>query len=368
MSTPKKKIPLFWPFNQYWGDILEEIRDTLQSRWWGQGKKVDKFERLIGKKWGYAYPLMTNSGTSALELAYHIIGLKSGDSVITPVLTCTATNIPLLRRGVNIVFADVEKETLNIDPVDVEKKITSKTKAIVVVHLGGIPVNDEIFRIAKQHNIPVVVDAAQHHVGRLKGDFIVYSFQAIKNTSTSDGGLLVLSNEPEYKRAKLLRWFGIDRDQKAKQGWQAWSRRQMTFDIQEAGFKFQPTDFQACFGLANISRMSGAIKYRMSLVRLYSKLLMDIPQVKVVAGGSAWLMGIIVEDRDNLAQYLLDRGIENNLVHLRNDLFAVFKPFKNSCPNMDEIEGSYLYLPINHLVTRKDVVYICKRIREFYGR
>lgn len=363
----KKTIPIFWPYIPK-KKILKEISHTLSGRWLGQGPKVDQFEKELGKAFNYKYPLFVNSGTAALELAYHLIGLKPGDEVITTVLTCTATNIPLVRKGIKIVFADIDRKTLNIDPADVEKKITPNTKAIVAVHLGGIPVDDRIFKIAKKHKIPVVVDSAQHHA-HSKGDYICYSFQAIKHITTCDGGMLAVDNIDEYKRAKLLRWFGIDRELKVRKNFQAWERREMTFDITEAGYKWQPTDIDACFGLAALPDLPKVMKYRQGLADEYLKNLKPLRSVVTpISGGSNWLFGILSEDRDNLAGYLNNKGIETNLVHLRNDIFEIFKPYRSDCPNMDWVEPRYLYLPMNTKVTKKNVKYICNKIKEFYGQ
>ncbi len=366
MQKTKKTIPIFWPYIPK-KKILKEISHTLSGRWLGQGPKVDQFEKEFGKAFGYRYPLFVNSGTAALELSYHLIGLKPGDEVVTTVLTCTATNIPLIRKGVKIVFADIDRKTLNIDPSDVERKITKKTKAIVAVHLGGILVDDRIFKIGKKYKIPIVVDSAQYHAPS-KGDYVCYSFQAIKHITTCDGGMLVLNNQKEYKRAKLLRWFGIDRELKARKNYQAWEKREMTFDIEEAGYKWQPTDIDACFGLAALPDLPKVIKYSKSLADEYLKNLKPRRNVITpVAGGSNWLFGVLTEDRDDLAEYLTNKGVENNMVHLRNDIFEIFKPYKSPCPNMDWVEPRYLYLPINTKVTRDDVRYICKEIRSFYG-
>lgn len=360
-------IPLFWPYIPK-EKILEEITETLNGRWLGQGPKVDRFEREFGNKFGYEYPLFVNSGTSALELAYHLIGLKEGDEVIVPILDCTAGQMGLLRRGVNIVFADIEKETLNINPEDIEKKITNKTKAIVAVHLGGIPVNERVFDIAKKHNeIPVIVDASQNHEPtKLRGDYICYSFQAIKHITTCDGGMLCLKNKEEYKRAKLLRWFGIDRELKVKKNYQAWERREMTFDIEEAGYKYQPTDIDACFGLATLQDLDKVIQYRKELVEEYKKGLEALDKISIIAGGSYWLLGILVEERDDIAEFLKKSNIETNMVQLRNDIFNVFGGKRLDLPNMDWIEPRYLYLPLNTKITKADVEYICKKINEFY--
>ena len=126
-------IPLFYPENRYWQECSKAVEEVLKTRWWGQADKVDEFEKSFSNVYHYQYCLALNSGSAALELAYHLIGISEGDEVITPVLTCTATNIPLLRMNAKIVFADINKDTLIIDYEDVEKKITKKTKAIVGV-------------------------------------------------------------------------------------------------------------------------------------------------------------------------------------------------------------------------------------------
>lgn len=355
------KIPLFYPYIPK-EKILKQIEDTLNGRWLGQGPKVNQFEKKFGEVFGYEFPLMLNSGTSALELTYHLIGLKEGDEVIVPILDCTAGQMGLKRRGVNIVFADID-DNLNIDPEDVKRKITSKTKAVVGVHLGGIPFNTTLNDVCKQHNIPLIVDAAQHF-DHCDGDYICYSFQAIKHFTTCDGGMLILNNVETYKRAKLLRWFGIDRDLKEKNNYQAWQHREMTFDVFEAGFKFQPTDIDACFGLAAIEDLDKIINHRKKLADLYVKYLPK--ECKPICGGTYWLMGILTERRDDLADYLTSKNIDNNLVHLRNDIYSVFGGKRENLPKMNEFESQYLYLPLNTHVKDEDVLYICKCIQEFY--
>lgn len=355
------KIPLFYPYIPK-EKVLKEIEDTLNGRWLGQGPKVNKFEKKFEEVFNYKFALMLNSGTSALELSYHLIGLKEGDEVIVPILDCTAGQMGLKRRGVNIVFADID-DNLNIDPEDVKRKITSKTKAVVGVHLGGIPFNPTLNEVCKQHNIPLIVDAAQHF-DHCEGDYICYSFQAIKHFTTCDGGMLILNDEETYKRAKLLRWFGIDRDLKEKNNYQAWQRREMTFDVFEAGFKFQPTDIDACFGLSAIEDLDKIISYRKKLADIYVKYLPK--ECKPICGGTYWLMGILTERRDDLADYLTANDIDNNLVHLRNDIYNLFGGKRLNLPKMNELESKYLYLPLNTHVKEDDVLYICNCIKKFY--
>lgn len=359
----KSNIPLFYPHIPK-KEILKELSKTLSSRWIGEGPKVKEFESEISKKWGYKYPLLVNSGTSALELAYHLIGLKKGDEVIVPILDCTAGQMGLLRRGVKIVFADIDTK-LNISYEDVKAKITPKTKAIVVVHLGGIEADKRILTLARKLSIAVIVDAAQYHSGTW-GDYICYSFQAIKHITMGDGGMLVLKDKKTFDRARKLRWFGIDREKKIQNNWQAWKERAMTFDIEEAGYKYQPTDLDATIGLVGLKHLDSVIAYRKKLCELYEKELKNCKEINTLWGGVYWLFGILTPQRDELAQYLESKGIDTNLVHLRNDIFKVLGGKRLKLKHMDFIEPFYLYLPLNTKITEKDVIYICKCIKQFY--
>lgn len=365
-----KPYPIDMFFPHYNGKrIQEEIKkifpEDSSNQWIGQGDLVDKFEKKVADKFGFNYCLFVNSGTSALWLAYDLVGIGEGDEVISPVLTCTATQIPLLHKKAKIIFADIKKSNLTINPEDVEKKITKKTKAIIAVTLGGMPIDEKIFSLGKKYKIPVIVDSAQSF-GYDRGDYIAYSFQAIKQITTCDGGMLVIRKKEDYKRAKLLRWFGIDRDKKAKKGWQAWKRRAMTFDIEELGYKFQPTNLDAILGLVGLEDFDKTQSYRKKLVKLYKDGLKDLNSVEFLddKNSSHWLFGVLIKKskRDFLADYLDKVGIGANLVHLRNDIFKIFGK-KQALPNMDEIEPRYLYLPLHTHLTEKDVFVICQAVK-----
>lgn len=350
MGVNDKKISLFWP--TYHGKeiqlaIAKLFPHDMSNRWLGQAHRVDEFEREFGKKFGYRFPLTLNSGTAAVDLAYHLIGVGPGDEIITPVLTCTATNIPLLHHGANIVFADV-KENLTVDPADVERKITKRTKAIVVVTLGGLPVDEKIFAIASKRSIPVVIDAA-HSLGvaERRGNYITYSFQAIKHFTTGDGGMLVLRDKNDYVRAKKLRWYGIDREAKARADWQPYQGRLMTMNIEEPGFKFHMNDISASLGLIGLRHSDQYLAHRKNIADYYRKHLKK-PYMSI-AGGSYWLYGILVPDgsRDKVSGELQNAGIETNMVHLRNDIFSAFGGARHALKNMNRLESRYLYIPLH---------------------
>jgi dTDP-4-amino-4,6-dideoxygalactose transaminase len=351
-------IPIFYPHIPK--RLHYMLGETLKSKWLGQGSLVDKFEVEIGKKFNLKYPLFVNSGSSALELAYTLLDLKEGDEVVSPVLTCTATNIPLIRRGVKIRWADIDLHSLVITEKTVLKAITEKTKAIIGVSLGGIKCD------LWGYDIPIIIDASQA-IGHNNGDIITYSFQAIKHFTTGDGGLLNVNDEKLYKRAKLLRWFGIDREKKKKSGWQAYHEREMTFDIEEAGFKYQPTDIDATFGLAGLEEYDEILEYRRNIFNLYKNELDGYKDIEVVDGKDNvyWLCGLILHEinRDRFAKKLADKGIETNLVHLRNDIFSIFGGNRQNLPNMNKIEDKYIYIPLHTRMTYDDAEYVVDTIK-----
>ena len=140
----------------------------------------------------------------------------------------------------------------------------------------------------------------------------------------------------------------------------------MTFDVEEAGYKFQPTDIDACFAVAAFPDLDKVIKYRKELAIEYRKGLASVEEVQVVADDTYWLLTILTERRDELADYLTKKGIENNLIHIRNDIFKILGGKRQNLPNMNWIESRYLCLPLNTKINKSDVTFVCKAIRQFY--
>jgi dTDP-4-amino-4,6-dideoxygalactose transaminase len=363
-----RMIPLFYPPKQDVKLMLGELRDTLQSRWWGQGPKADRFEKEFGQRFGHKYCAFVNSGTAALHLAYSLAGVGPQDEVIVPVLTCTATCHPILLLGAKPVFADIRPDTLTMDPSDVEKKISNETKAIVVVHFGGLVEDVKRFRaLSRKYNIPIIEDAAQALGARTLGygDYTCFSFQAIKHLTTGDGGMLVLRKASEYARAKRLRWFDIDREAKKNRKWQAWDRRGITFDQEVPGYKYQGNDIAASLGLAGLKTVRRTIEHRRKLAAEYRKLLAECHAVELLKDGDTanWLFMVKVKgDRNHFAEYLLKQGVETNVAHIRNDVFKVFGGKRLNLAGMHEVEQQYICLPLNDWVTIDDVRYICNQV------
>jgi dTDP-4-amino-4,6-dideoxygalactose transaminase len=346
------------------------VCDTLDSRWIGQGPKVDQFESSFRTQFKLPGPcIAVGSGTDALHLTYLLAGIEAGDEVLAPVFTCTATNIPLLYIGARVKFVDVDPNTLNISIADLKSKVSERTKAIICVHYGGLPCDmAEISALAAQYNIPVIEDAAHALGASYDGvpigaisDFTMYSFQAIKQLTTGDGGMLTFKDADLEQQAKRLRWFGIDRTLKQKGIWEN--------DITEVGYKYQMTDIGAAIGLAGLEEFDGTLAYRRRLYQRYVENLRGVPHVKIIDDFSpikshaAWLFTINVERREQCQLKLRGRRIESAQVHFRNDRYSIFG-CTEEFPGMDAIDDHYLVLPLHTKISTADVDRICDVLKE----
>jgi dTDP-4-amino-4,6-dideoxygalactose transaminase len=350
-----KTIPLMMPYVA--PGAADEVARVLGTRWIGQGPKVDEFERKFSAEIVGGRPsLAVGSCTDALHLAYLLAGIGPGDEVIAPVFTCTATNIPLLYCGAKIRFCDVEPGGLNMSAAHALKLITERTKALVVVHYGGAPVDPALFKLG----VPVIEDCAQA-IGTgwpgTRGDYGCFSFQAVKHVTTGDGGMLTLPQD-KYAEAKRRRWFGIDREAKLAGIW--------ANDITEIGFKYQLTDIGAVMGIAGLNSLPLQIEVRRALRALYMRRLEDLDGISVLdtdPDSACWLLTVAVEGREALIKKLSSEGIESGQVHYRNDRYSIFREFPGEFPNMDAIDGKYLVLPLHMGMDREDVERVCDVIR-----
>ena len=372
IKESNKTVTLFYPYIPK--NYLSALKKVFSTRWIGQGPLVDKLEKVFSKKFANSLPsVAVGSGTDALHLAYILAGIKKNDEVICPIFTCTATNIPLLYIGAKIKFADIDPKTMNIDIQSVKKLITSKTKAIVFVNYGGLPCDlKELNAIAKKRKIVLIQDAAQSLAAKYNNksivkyaDYTIYSFQAIKQITSGDGGMLVFKDKKKLKKAYRIRWFGIDR--LAKQGG-TWEN-----DIKEIGFKYQMTDIGASLLLESIKEFKKIWSHRRKLYKIYEKILSKNSSITIMdkkksgTEHSNWLFTICLKRKDYLQKKLRQNGVETNQVHFRNDRYSIFKRFTKGkkFKNMDLIENRYLVLPLHPKVSIQSAKYICKLINRY---
>jgi perosamine synthetase len=360
-ATKAKHINLMQP---YVTDAMRAgVAEVLQSRFIGQGPRVNEFERRFSLLVGGRECVAVGSCTDALHLAYLLAGIGPGDEVIVPLFTCTATNIPLLWMGADIKFADVGPDSLNVSAETIKPLLTERTKAIVVVHYGGSPVDlEDIWAFG----YPVIEDCAQALGARYQGfpvgcysKFSCFSFQAVKHVTTGDGGMLIVPKGME-DQAKRMRWFGIDRAAKLQGVW--------ANDITEVGYKYQMTDIAAAMGIAGIDALDQQLDLRHLLLHAYQVGLHNVPGIRIISDdidGAAWLCTVLAENREGLRAKLAEHGIESNQSHYRNDRYTVFEKFRRpgQFPNMDAIDGKYLLLPLHMGMTDEDVNRICEVIR-----
>lgn len=352
------------------------VVDTLKTTWiGGDGPRVKEFENKLAKLVGNSNLLALNSGTSALHLALRLADVKGGEVISTP-MTCFATNAPIVNEGATPVWADIDPESGNIDPNDIEQKITKKTKAIMIVDWGGNPCDIRaITKIAKKYRLPVIRDAAQslgsEYDGKPVGahcDYVCVSTQAIKIINTADGGLLITKRKSDYQRAKSLRWYGIDRDKRV-QGKTFWQ-----YPISEAGFKMQMTDIAASLGLGQLPHLNKLLSHRRKIASVYNQAIKKSktlrPQ-KVLpnAKSNYWMYTVLCETKQNrtkLFKALDEINVNAEEGHRRNDLYPVFKSYKKDhLPGVKQFNDTELIIPNGYWVTLADASKIAKVLASF---
>ena len=364
-----KEIPLFKVFMPY--SVDRKIVKTLHSGYISSGERVKEFEKAIGKFLGNPYAVPVSSCTMALTIAYELANIQQSDEVISTPLTCIATNVPLVRIGAKIVWADCEPKTGMVDPGKIVSLITKKTRAIVVLHKDGdLAKMDEILAIAKKYKLKVIEDAAHVFGAKYKGkmvgnfgDYTCFSFQAIKHITTGDGGALVCKNETDYKKAKKLLWFGLDKEAQTKHK-NVWMN-----DIAILGHKGNMNDIAATIGLEQIKHVYNIVKRFHNNGELYTQLLQGVPGVSLIERNPEnysiyWVYTLLVENRDEISKALEKEGITSSVIHPRNDIYSVFKSFKKTLPGVDYYSARELSLPCGWWVTKKDIKRIVDIIKK----
>lgn len=365
-------------------DVKEPLISTLYSGMLTQGERVEEFETKLKATFNYPYIVTLNSATSGLVLALRLIKdkyhLQDDDEVLTVPLTCMATNIPILNNNLRIKWVDVDPKTGLISLDDLEAKLSKNTKIIMFVHWGGYPLNmDKLNEILdrKQAELgfrPIVIEDCAHaflskyndkFVGT-SGNYAVFSLQAIKHLSTGDGGLLFCPDEETYEKAKLLRWFGIDR---AKRNYKGKDFR-LEADVADWGYKFHMNDINATIGIHNLPHIAGLIEKNRETAKFYdaniqNKKITKIQKISDTYNSACWLYTVLVEDKLAFIEYMKDKNIMVSQVHQRNDIHSCFKEFKTSLSNLDMIETKLICIPVGWWLTEENRKYIVDTVNNF---
>ena len=367
-------------------DVLKPINETLMSGYITQGPRVEEFEENLKQLFNYPYILTLNSATSGLTIAFRLIKDYFNESdceVLSTPLTCMATNLPILANDLKIKWVDIDIKTGLIDLNDLENKITKKTKIITFVHWGGFPVdldrlNQILDKKEKELNFRpyVVEDCAHAFLSEYKnkkigtyGNFAVFSLQAIKSLTTGDGGLIFLPNKEFYEKAKLIRWFGIDRDKRNYKG----KDFRLEYDVEHWGYKFHMNDINATIGIYNLPHIQKLINKNIENLNFFNNELKNIKQIKIINStyninykSSFWLYTILVENKFEFIKYMKEKNIMVSQIHQRNDVHTCFQQFKTYLPNLDYIEQHLVCIPVGWWLTENNRKHIVKSIKKFY--
>jgi dTDP-4-amino-4,6-dideoxygalactose transaminase len=371
--------------------------DVLDSGYIGQGPRVDEFERLLKDRFKNDYVVTVNAGTSAEHLALHLLkkpclksvpvcgvgyydstwpGLQDGDEVLATPLTCTASNWPILANNLRIKWVDVDPRTMTMDLDDLARKITPRTKAVMLVHWGGYPVDlDRVAEIQSEalHTFgfrPAVIEDCAHAFGSTfkgqpigsHGNMCTFSFQAIKHLTCVDGGALTIPHEELYTRAKLIRWYGINRDTNKKDF-------RCEADIPEWGFKFHMNDVNASIGIENLKEVDKIIAVHKINARYYDNNLKGVDGVTLLdrdprMDSAFWIYSMLVERKQDFMDYMKSCGIIVSQVHERNDIHSCVREFKTLLPGLDKITPRLISIPVGWWVTPEQVEYIVDCIKK----
>jgi dTDP-4-amino-4,6-dideoxygalactose transaminase len=374
-----------------------EVGKVLDSGYIGQGPKVEEFEANLNEYFNSDKVITLNSGTSGLHLALQLLkkplvsekspwpgvtytdqwpGIQPGDEILATALTCTASNWPILANGLSIKWVDIDEKTLNMDLDDLERKLSPKTKAIMAVHWGGYPLDlDRLAEIQskcqKMYGFkPAIIEDGAHSFGSEykgkklgnHGNIVMYSLQAIKHITAIDGGLLILPHTELYNRAKLLRWYGIDRNSNKKDF-------RCEADIPEWGFKFHMNDVCATVGIENLKDADTIISKHRANAKFYDANLKGVNGVTLLErkeghNSAFWIYSMLVENRDAFYAWMKKCNIVVSQVHERNDKHTCVNEFVSALPTLDRVLPTVVSIPVGWWVTEEERQYIVDCIKQ----
>ena len=368
---------------------IDEVVASLKSGWLGTGPKAHKFEDMFKEYKGSKYAMALNSCTAALHLSMLAMGIKPGDEVIVPTMTFASTASVVIHAGGTPVFADCEKDTMNIDPADIERKISPKTKAIIPVHFAGRACNmDAIMDIAKKHDFKVVEDCAHaietEYRGKKAGTFGnlgCFSFYVTKNIVTGEGGMAITDNEEYANRMKIMALHGMSKD--------AWKRFSDSgykhYQVLYPGYKYNMMDIQAAIGIHQLPRIDKYWKRRQEIWTRYNEAFKDLPVFTPASiepsTRHAYHLYTLLLDIDNLnmtRDKFLDEMTKRNIgvgvhyiaLHLHPYYQKTYGYKRGDFPNAEWISDRTVSLPLSAKLTDEDVgdvIEAVKGILQFCG-
>jgi dTDP-4-amino-4,6-dideoxygalactose transaminase len=369
------KIPLF-DLNFDERETLAAV-ETIKSKWISMGPKTVTFEQKFAQMLNAEHAVALSNCTVALHLALKLVGVQPGDEVICPSLTFVATCNAIRYLDAIPVFADVKSaEEPTIDPAEIERLITPKTKAIVVMHYGGFACDmDKIMAIAKANNLKVVEDACHAPLSEYKdkklgtiGDVGCFSFFSNKNISTGEGGMLITNNEEYYNRAKLLRSHGM-----TTMSYERAKGHSTAYDVVEFGYNYRMDDIRAAIGIVQLGKIEKDLEQRAKVRKWFIEGLKDCEEIIVPFQNysefsSNYILPIVLkntdaEKRDAIRSKLADAGIQTSVHYPAVHHFSNYKAFYRDLPITDKLVDSLITLPMYSTLSNDEVSFICSSVK-----
>lgn len=355
---------------------IEAVAEILKSGWVGLGPKTAEFERAFASYCNANHCVGLNSGTAAISMALSLLDIKDGDEVIIPTITFVSGAHCVINHGATPVFVDVDRDTLNIDLDDVDRKLNARTRAIMPVHFGGRPVRmDELKAVAG--DIPIIEDCAHAAGSKYRGEPVgsigaigCFSFHAVKNLAMGEGGAITLNDGAMAERAKRLRWLGIDRE--------TWDRTRLDrsywweYSIDEIGVKSHMDDIHAAIGLVQLRKLEKANQRRREITLIYRNGLRSIEQLEMPPDEtsdivSSWhIFEIKARRRDELNLFLDRKGISTGVHYKPLHLYTCYGS-QPALPVAEDVFRRILTLPLYPDLTDEEVEYVIDTIRKFYN-
>ena len=370
------KIPLF---NLNFDEReAQAAYDTIKSGWISTGPKNAELEQMFIDMWKVKYAVSMSNCTDALHVCCMVCGFGPGDEVICPSLTFAASCNCIRYVGATPVFADiVGPDHINIDPKDIERKITSKTKGIIVVHMAGFPCQmDEIMAIAKKHNLKVIEDACHGPLSEYKGvklgtigDCAAYSFFSNKNISTGEGGMFITNNEEMAAKARLIRSHGM-----STMSYQRASGHATEYDITCLGYNYRMDDIRAAIAIEQLKKLPADLETRLAVRARYVERLSKIERLAVPFADntefvSNYIFPVVVlnstkEQRDTLREFMHAEGIQTSVHYPAAHRFTTYKELGAVLPQTEYVTENELTLPMYAALTIEQVDFICDTLEK----
>lgn len=343
---------------------IQAVINVLRSDYLTTGPTVEAFEQKVAAYTGTKYAVAVSNGTAALHIACLAAGIREGDEVITTPITFAASSNCVLYCGGTPVFADIDPQTFNISPEEIEKKITPRTKAIIPVHFTGQPCDmDAISAIAEKHHLTVIEDGAHalgaSYHGKKIGtfsDLTTFSFHPVKPVTTGEGGMVVTDNEELYRRLKLFRSHGITRDTALMEGGPDETADGWYYQQIELGFNYRMTDIQAALGCSQMDKLDHFLTRRREIVQQYNSAFAGNPAIGIPyvpdgmeSGWHLYVIRLLRKDRREVYRRLQEVGIGVNVHYIpvyRHPYYQKHGYDTVCCPNAERLYSQMLSLPI----------------------